>query len=178
LVGASAAPWQDDGEQGAVFGAEANWVMPLPGLFHDGGDPQEEHPPTDSFALGAKVNWTEGDLPFYFLPTLGGSETLRGYVPHRWTARSTWHAGAEYRLWVIPRGFDVYGPVRIERVGVALFGEVGGVGDRPGELPDSPVLWSTGASLRVSLERQGLFRGDIGVSDEGINITGGYGVSF
>ena len=129
--------------------------------------------------IGVFVEWTQGDLPFYFLPTLGGTQSLRGYAPHRWTARAAWHAGVEYRLWVMPRGFWVIpGSVRIERIGIAFFYEVGGVANELSDLQDEDVLSSAGVSIRISLERTGLFRGDIGFSDEGTNIAGGCKTAF
>src|SRR5262249_28424614 len=150
----------------------------VPPLFHTGGDPGEENPPTDTIALGFHVSTTVGDLPFYDLPSLGGASTLRGYIANRFTDDSAWHAVAEYRFWVIPRRFRITRTMRVERVGLAVFGELGTVAPSLEDLPDARVHASYGLGLRVSLERLALFRVDVGFSEEGTNITAAFGLSF
>lgn len=177
-VVADAAPWQTDGSMGAVFTGYGNVVVPVPPLFHSGGDPGEENPPTDTVALGFEVDTSVGDLPFYALPSLGGGSTLRGYIANRFTDNSAWHAVAEYRFWVIPRGFRLTRTIRIERVGLALFGEVGTVAPSLGDLPEAKIHASYGVGVRVSLERLAVFRADMGFSDEGMNLTIAFGLSF
>jgi hypothetical protein len=173
-----AAPLQSHGDLGAVFTASGSGVMSVPGLFHDGGEPGEENPPTDTIAVGAGMSCTAGELPFWALPSLGGDDTLRGYIGHRWTDRAAWYASTEYRFWWLPRGFALTDSLRVERLGSALFYEVGAVADGIPELPDSKVRQSYGVSLRVSFERMALFRIDVGFSDEGISYTAAYGLSF
>ena len=175
---ADAAAWQSDGSLGAVVTAYGSVVFRVPPLFHSGGDPGEENPPTDTVALGFQVDTTVGDLPFYDLPSLGGSSTLRGYIANRFTDDSAWHAAAEYRFWVIPRGFRLTRTIRIERVGLALFGELGTVAPSLGDLPEARIHASYGVGLRISLERLALFRADLGFSDEGTNLTVAFGLSF
>ena len=175
---AEAAPWQSDGSLGAVLAAYGSVVFRVPPLFHWGGDPWEENPPTDTIALGFQVDTTVGDLPFYDLPSLGGVSTLRGYIANRFTDDSAWHAVAEYRFWVIPRGFRLTRTIRVERVGLALFGELGTVAPSLGDLPQARVHASYGVGLRISLERVAMFRTDLGFSDEGTNLTVAFGLSF
>jgi surface antigen Omp85-like protein len=177
-VVADGAPWRSDGTLGAVLTAYGSVVFRVPPLFHLGGDAEEENPPTDTVALGFQVDTTVGDLPFYDLPSLGGSSTLRGYIANRFTDNSAWHAVAEYRFWVIPRGFRLTRTIRIERVGLALFGDVGTVAPSLGDLPQARVHASYGVGLRISLERLALFRTDVGFSDEGMNLTVAFGLSF
>ena len=43
-------------------------AVPLPPLFHAGGDRTEENPPTDTLALGLFVQQSAGDLAYYDLP--------------------------------------------------------------------------------------------------------------
>jgi Omp85 superfamily domain len=172
------APWESDGNLGAVATVYGNVVFPVPPLLHSGGDTNEENPPTDTVALGFEVDTTLGDLPFYDLPSLGGSATLRGYIANRFTDNSAWHAVAEYRFWVIPRGFRLTRTIRVERVGLAVFGELGTVAPSLGDLPSAKVHASYGIGLRVSLERIALFRADLGFSDEGTNLSVGFGLSF
>lgn len=171
-------PLQSGDGAAATSSLEGNWAFKVPGLFHDSGDNLEEHPPTDAVALGAFINATHGDLPFWALPTLGGRNTLRGYIQNRFTDKAAWHATGEYRIWVIPRGFRVTNSIRVERVGLAAFYDIGTVGDTVDDLFSSTVHDSYGISFRFSLERTALFRADLGFSDEGMNFTFAYGLPF
>jgi hypothetical protein len=175
---AESAPWQSDGSLGAVLTGYGSVVFRVPPLFHSGGDAGEENPPTDTVALGFHVDTTVGDLPFYDLPSLGGGSTLRGYIGNRFTDDSAWHAVAEYRFWVIPRGFRLTRTIRIERIGLAVFGEVGTVAPSLADLPSATIHASYGVGLRISLERVAMFRTDLGFSDEGTNLTVAFGLSF
>jgi outer membrane protein assembly factor BamA len=153
-------------------------VLPVPGLFHDGGTPDEESPPIDTIAIGGFITTSKGDLPFFRRPTLGGRNTLRGYIQNRFTDKSAWHAGVEYRFWFLPRGVAFTPSIRFERLGLALFAEAGSVGDGVGDLFDSRVLSSYGGSFRTALERQAHFRLDVGFSKEDVNVVFAYGYSF
>lgn len=164
--------------RGAVWTLRGSWVVPVPGLFHDNGDASEENPPTDTIAVGAFANETSGELPFWALPELGGSSTLRGYSPNRFTDRAAWHASAEWRVWIIPRGFRIGGPVRIERIGLAPFYDIGTVAPRAADLKSATVHDSIGCGLRFALERTASFRADLGFSDEGSNFTFTFGAAF
>lgn len=179
-LGASvrAAVAQEGGEVGAVYTLFANQVFPLPPLFHDGGDSNEEHPPTDSLGLLLRTQLSSGSLPFYARPTLGGSDLQRGYIAGRWRDDASWTAAAEYRFWVIPRGFTVYRNIRVERIGGALFYEAGGVGADGCDLFDSRVIHTYGFGARATIERAVLFRLDLGFSTEGVNLAAGFGLSF
>jgi len=174
----SVLPLQSGHGVGSIYAISASRLFPVPGLFHTGGTEDEESPPTDTIAFGGFIVDSAGELPFFRLPTLGGRTTLRGYIQNRFTDRSAWHAGVEYRFWIVPRGFTFTPSIRIERLGLALFTEAGSVGNGLGELFNAEVLSSYGTSLRVSLERQAHFRLDLGFSDEGTNIVFAYGYSF
>jgi hypothetical protein len=165
---------------GSVFKIHGTKVVPLPPLFHEGGDSEEEHPPTDTLAFHLQTKTTAGDLPFYSLPTLGGSRTLRGFIAGRFRDRSMWHASAEYRFWVLTRGFPIpfTKALRVERVGLAFFGDVGSVADDWPDLFSSRVWANGGVGLRITLERDAPFRVDVGFSSEGVEVTGGFGLSF
>jgi Omp85 superfamily domain len=173
-----AALWQSTGDAGAVATAFANVAFRLPPLLHRGGDEREENPPTDTLALGLAVKASAGALPFYERPSLGGADTLRGYIANRFTDDSSWHGVAEYRFWIIPRGFAFTDTIRIERIGMALFYEAGTVADGLDRLPAARVHMSYGVGLRFSLERTAVFRADVGFSSEGVNVTVGFGLSF
>jgi Omp85 superfamily domain len=170
--------WQSTGDTGAVASAFGNLALRLPPLFHGGGDDREENPPTDTLALGVTVHASAGDLPYYARPSLGGTHTLRGYIANRFTGNSAWHAVAEYRFWVIPRGFALTDTIRIERVGLAMFYEAGTVAQSLRRLTTAQIHTSYGLGLRFSLERTAMFRADVGFSAEGVNFTVGFGLSF
>ena len=171
-------PLQSNQETAAVTSIEGNYAFKIPGIFHDDGDADEEHPPTDTVALGGYVVATHGELPFWALPSLGGRDTLRGYIQNRFTDRTAWHAAAEYRLWFLPRGFPLTDAIRIERVGCAFFYDIGTVDDNLSDLISATVHDSYGVSFRFTLERTALFRADLGFSDEGTNFTFAFGLSF
>jgi len=182
MLGASvdAALLQNGGSVGARYSIEATKVIPLPGLFHSGAEGQEEHPPTDTLVFGAQANLSSGELPFFERPSLGGNERLRGYIDGRFRDKASWWAGVEYRLWVLPRGFPIpfTRALRVERVGLAPFYELGSVAEDGFGLFDSPLLHSYGVSLRVTLERAAPFRVDFGFSDEGSTLIARFGLPF
>lgn len=171
-------PMADHDLHGAKLHLDAGHTLPLPPLFHDGGRTDEENPPTDvlAFDLGYWRAW--GRLPFYDLPSLGGSDTLRGYIQNRFTGPVAWHASGEYRLWVIPRGFRLTDSIRIERLGLAPFAEIGNVAEDEAGLFGHRPAWSLGLGWRAALERTAVFRCDVGFSDEDINVVLGYGMSY
>jgi hypothetical protein len=163
---------------GAVFRVFGSKILPVPPLLHDGGDDQEAHPPTDVVAFGFFTESSVGELPFFLLPTLGGSRTLRGYIDGRWRGRASWTASVEYRFWVIARGMPITRTIRLERLGLAAFYEAGAVdGNWPTVFKARPAQ-SYGIGMRVSLERAALFRLDIGFSEDGYNFAAGFGVPF
>jgi hemolysin activation/secretion protein len=129
-------------------------------------------------AFTVQLQDSGGDLPFWARPSLGGSSRLRGYIANRWTDAAAWFAALEYRFAVVPRGFALTREIRAERVGLALFYELGAVGPRLSALDDSEVRDSVGLGLRLSLERSAVFRFDLGFSDEDTNLAILYGLSF
>jgi hypothetical protein len=182
MVGATldAALLQDESDVGAIFGLEGSRIFPLPPLLHGGGDPQEQHPPTDVLAFGLASRMTTGNLPFFALPSLGGANTHRGFIVGRWRDEASWHGSAEYRFWILPRGFAVpfTEAIRVERLGAALFYDVGAVARRTDRLLGSRVRSSGGIGLRISLERAAPFRVDVGFSEDGVNFAARFGLSF
>jgi outer membrane protein assembly factor BamA len=163
---------------GAVFTIFGSKVFEVPGIFHDGGDDFEQHPPTDTLAFSLFTQATSGVVPFYLLPTLGGRNTLRGYIQGRWRDRAAWHGSVEYRLWVIPRGIPITRNIRIERIGLAGFYDVGAVAGTWPDIFSSKVSHSYGFGARISLERAAIFRLDLGFSPEDINFIASFGLPF
>jgi hypothetical protein len=173
-----AALLQNDWNRGAIYRLFGDQLIPVPGLFHNGGDGDEEHPPTDTIALHLESQLSSGDLPFFARPTLGGSRVLRGYIAGRWRDDAAWAAATEYRFWVYPRGFPVWQHIRIERLGLAVFYEVGGVAGNGFKLFQERVRQSYGVSGRFTLERAAIFRADFGFSEDGLNFSVGFGLPF
>lgn len=175
----AAIPWVDDHDTGAIASVTGNWTTPITPLFHDGGNPAQEHPPTDSIGAYLSLSNAIGDVPFWALPTLGGDSTLRGTIRGRWRDRCAWATGVEWRPWILPNGFPVTDKIRIERIGFALFADAGAVADDLSEIPDATVHSTAGIGLRFTFERQALFRIDFGRSDEGdTNLSISYGLPF
>ena len=181
-VGANvdAALAQSGGDVGSVFAIFATQVFRVPPLLHHGGDDGEENPPTDTLAFALKTQTSVGELPFFALPTLGGGRSLRGFIAGRFRDRSAWQGSAEYRFWVLPRGFAIpYArSFRVERVGLALFADVGSVQDDWHELFRAKVRASFGVGFRLALERAAPFRVDVGFSGDGTEVTAGFALPF
>jgi len=174
------APLQTGGGVGARYGLGGSFVVPVPGLFHSGAVGDEEHPPTDTIAVGADLRLTSGDLPFFERPALGGRNRLRGFIDGRFRDDAAWWAGVEYRFWVLPRGFPIpfTQALRVERVGLAPFYEVGSVGDGLIDLANNRVRHTYGVGVRITLERQAPFRVDVGFSDEDTIVIARFGLPF
>ncbi|MCU0865903.1 MAG: BamA/TamA family outer membrane protein [Planctomycetes bacterium] len=178
IGGTANVAWGTDGELGAILGIDGQHVFALPPLLHLGGQGVEENPPTDVLAFGAFVQDTVGDLPFYSLPTLGGTNTLRGFIQNRFTDRAAAHFSAEYRVNLIPRGITFNPTVRIERIGLGIFYECGTVAGGIEDLHQGRYLDSYGFGLRIAFSREAVFRVDWGYGNEGTNFTLAFGNSF
>jgi len=177
-VGSNTAVFQSDSRFGGIVGMDAAGFFPLPALLHEGGEPGEENPPTDVLAVGGFVTASHGELPFYSLPTLGGSRTLRGYIDNRFTGRAAAHGSLEYRFTVVPRGMTLTDRIRIERFNLGLFYDFGTVANGIEDLDDAKYLYSYGVGLRMSFSREASFRIDYGISDEGGNLIITFGNAF
>jgi len=179
-AGVEGALLQTGGDVGMLWRLEGQRLIPLPGLLHSGGDPDEEHPPTDSLALGAHLVASAGELPFFAQPSLGGAFTHRGYIAGRFRDDAAGYAVVEWRFWVLPRGIPIpfTRALRIERVGLAPFYEIGTVANDVPRLFSARARHSYGIGLRATLERLAPFRVDVGFSEEGVEVTARFGLSF
>lgn len=177
-VTVDAAPLQTAGDAGAIAELRGGWALPLPSPFHDGGDAGEENPPTDALVVGAFVQDTLGDLPFWALPSLGGPNSLRGFIANRFTDRAAWHAAAEWRTWPVPRGVAITDAIRLERLGLAFFYELGSVAGDARDLDRATIHDSWGLGFRLGFERTAVFRVDLGFSDEDMAVTAAFGTSL
>ncbi len=179
-IGASVAvaPLQTGLDAGALFSLDANGAVRLPPLLHDGGSAEQQNPPTDVLAVGGFVTAAAGELPYYSLPTLGGEDTLRGYIQRRFTDRVAVHGTVEYRFAIVPYGIRITDTIRIERIGAALFYDFGTLADDLDALGSGRFLDSYGAGFRIGFAREALFRVDLGFSEEDRLLTIAFGNTF
>jgi outer membrane protein assembly factor BamA len=94
-----------------------------------------------------------GAVPFYLLPSLGGSNSLRSFADYRFHDRSLLLANAELRL------------ALMTHVDLALFADAGNVGPRVQDL--NLDKQSFGAGLRLHTRRQTFARFDVANGAEG-----------
>ncbi len=94
-------------------------------------------------------------VPFYLLPSLGGSNSLRGYLDYRFRDRDLLMVNAEYR-WPIFRAIDA-----------ALFYDAGTVGPQAGDL-SRRLNADYGVGVRLHTATHLLARVDVARSREGV----------
>jgi outer membrane protein assembly factor BamA len=87
-------------------------------------------------------------MPFYFMPTLGGNDTLRGFREYRFRGPHAILLQGEYR-WEIWSGFDA-----------ALFYDAGKVADRRADLDLSDLERDYGIGFRFNTDNGVVFRVD------------------
>jgi outer membrane protein assembly factor BamA len=113
-------------------------------------------------ALRARIARSDtGDgniIPFYLLPTLGGSRSLRGYADYRFRDRNLLLLNAEYR-WRVFGALDG-----------ALFYDAGQVTARFGDLDLTRLKTSYGLGFRFHSNDTPILRVDIGRSTEGTRL--------
>jgi hypothetical protein len=95
------------------------------------------------------------DVPFYLLPSLGGSTTLRGFLDYRFRDRDLLLFNAEYR-WPLLRALDG-----------ALFYDAGTVGPSTAALSVRNAHTDYGVGVRLHSTRRTLARLDVARSNEG-----------
>ena len=117
---------------------------------------------TRVIALRAKTTLTEtesnGQIPFYLQPVLGGSEDLRGFRPFRFSDRNSMVMNAEYR-WEIFSGLDG-----------AVFADAGKVFPRRGMLNFRELETSAGIGLRFNARNATFMRFDAAFGPEGFQL--------
>jgi hypothetical protein len=129
--------------------AEASQFIPVP---HEKG----------VIALRARVagsgTASNDVVPFYLLPTLGGSRSLRGYEDYRFRDRNLLLLNAEYR-WTVLGALDG-----------AVFYDAGKVEPRFGDLGLNNLRKSYGIGFRYHSDETTFVRLDIGRSREGTRL--------
>ena len=115
------------------------------------------------FALRAKSAMTFQDagqtMPFYFHPSLGGSDDLRGYRPYRFRDNNLVVFNAEYR-WQVFSGLDM-----------ALFADAGKVTHRISQLNLRDLESDAGFGFRFNTRNKTVMRLDFGFSHEGFQVS-------
>jgi len=107
------------------------------------------------------------DVPFYLMPTIGGSRELRGFEPDRFRDRNMLALSAEYR-WEVFAALDM-----------ALFYDAGSVAPRREGLRISDMKESYGIGFRFSTRRRLFVRFDIaGGGGEGTRYYLKFGPSY
>jgi outer membrane protein assembly factor BamA len=94
-------------------------------------------------------------VPFFLLPTLGGSDDLRGFPEFRFKDRQSLILNLEYR-WEAFSGLDM-----------ALFGDAGNVFERVGDIRLDKLETSYGVGFRFNTSKSVFLRLDIGFGPEG-----------
>ena len=121
-------------------------------------------------ALRAKTTLTQTsdgkEIPFYMLPTMGGSEDVRGFENFRFRDRNMVVVNAEYR-WEAFSGLDV-----------ALFADAGQVAAKKSEMSFRDMKTAAGIGFRFNTARKVFYRVDIGFSREGTRIFMKFGNVF
>lgn len=105
-------------------------------------------------------------VPFFHMPTIGGSTTLRGYTEFRFRDRNMMLFNAEYR-WEAFSGLDM-----------ALFADWGDVAPTWDELQISRMKSGYGLGLRFNTFRAIFLRLDIGRSSEGLRVSTSFSGPF
>jgi hypothetical protein len=105
---------------------------------------------------------SDQQIPFYMLPSLGSSQSLRGYDDYRFRDRNAALASAEYR-------------VRVARpVDLAVFYDAGSVAPTVRSLTRGPLHTDYGVGVRLHSSKHLIARLDVARSREGTH----YGISF
>jgi outer membrane protein assembly factor BamA len=121
-------------------------------------------------ALRAKTTLTrhadDQTIPFYMLPTLGGSEDLRGFADFRFRDRHMVVVNAEYRFEAFS-GLDV-----------ALFADAGQVAAQVSDFRIRDMNTAAGFGFRFNTEKKVIYRVDVGFSREGASVYMKFGNVF
>jgi len=95
-------------------------------------------------------------VPFFLMPTVGGSEDLRGYREFRFRDKNALVFNLEYR-WEAFSGLDM-----------ALFGDAGNVFQKVDDIKLNKLKTSYGFGFRFNTEQSVFWRIDFGFSPEGM----------
>lgn len=94
--------------------------------------------------------FSEGDVPWYAMPDLGGSSAMRGYIKGRYRDEHMLMGQVEYRL-----------PI-VQRLGMIFWGAAGSVAPSVSKLNDE-ILTSVGTGFRFRIKDKINLRADVGI---------------
>ena len=118
-------------------------------------------------ALASTTSTAAGeDVPYFLMPDLGGSHTLRGYSAWRFRDRNRLLMSAEYR-WMA-------GPF----VDMALFLDAGTVAARVRDLGDQDVKKSYGIGMSLHTPSSTVTRIELARTSEGMSLGLSFSPSF
>src|SRR5262245_1469209 len=108
----------------------------------------------------AVLSWNSADheVPVYFMPSVGGNDSLRGFARDRFHDNHSLILSAEHR-WYVFRGLDL-----------AIFGDAGKVVARKGDLDLSNLEAGWGIGLRARIHDTVIMRTDFAFSREGFQV--------
>jgi hypothetical protein len=108
----------------------------------------------------AVLSLTSGDheVPVYFMPSVGGNDSLRGFARDRFRDNHSLIFSVEHR-WYVFRGLDM-----------AIFGDAGKVVPRKGDLGFSDLEAGWGVGLRTRFRDTVIMRTDFAFSREGFQV--------
>lgn len=106
------------------------------------------------------LSWPGADqqVPVYFMPSIGGTDSLRGFARDRFRDNHALVLSAEHR-WYVSRGLDM-----------AIFVDAGKVVARKADIDFSHLEASWGIGFRTRIRNTVIMRTDIGVSREGVQL--------
>ena len=114
----------------------------------------------------------DDEIPFVYLPTIGGSDRLRGYNTWRFTDRAAAYGTAEYRYRIWHE--NLADEDQASAIETALFYDFGEVGEDLGEIRDT-FEWgdkdSYGLEFRSYLRENFVFRAGVARSSEGTRLN-------
>lgn len=118
-------------------------------------------------AVFNKLQWSQGDVPYYDMPTLGGQDSMRGVYQGRYRDNVTIENTLEYR-WTLK---DEQG--QLTKHGLAFWAGLGSVVSSLNEVY-SNLLYSYGAGYRYEIQPRMNVRVDLGIGshdDKGFYLT-------
>lgn len=104
------------------------------------------------------LNAADQDVPVYFMPTVGGNDSLRGFARQRFRDNHSVVLSAEHR-WYVFRGLDM-----------SLFADAGKVVARKAEVDLRNLEYAWGVGFRSRIRRSVIMRTDFGFSREGFQL--------
>jgi Omp85 superfamily domain len=104
------------------------------------------------------LNSADHEVPVYFMPSVGGNDSLRGFARHRFRDNHSLVLSAEHR-WYVFRGLDM-----------AIFADAGKVVPRKAHIDFTDLEAGWGIGFRTRIRNTVIMRTDFAVSREGFQM--------